>query len=61
MTDYENLKELLVRVYDDQLQDQEAGIPRRHFLILSEEGIEFRLEPDGSLAEVSVLPEYGGL
>jgi hypothetical protein len=49
MTDYQLLKDILVR-NDLLLKDEEAGIPRRHFLETEE--VVFKFEPDGSLAEI---------
>jgi hypothetical protein len=49
MSDYEQIKMILTES-GHSVSDSEAGIPRRHFLTTN--GVVFRFEPDGSLAEV---------
>lgn len=48
--DHEVVRLILEKCGQD-FTDNEAGIPRRHFL-RTKNGVIFRFEPDGSLSEV---------
>jgi hypothetical protein len=49
VSDYERIKSMLTDSGHD-VEDEEAGMPRRHFLTTN--GVVFRFDPDGSLSEV---------